>query len=163
DPPAVRDASWLRQPVDQFILARLEGANLRPNPQATRQQLIRRLYFDLLGLPPTPEEVQAFVSDSATHAYIRLVDRLLASTHYGDSWGRLWLDLAGLGESHGFEHDYDRPSAYHFRDFVIKALNADLPYDTFVKWRIAGDELEPENNQAMLATGFLAAGVHSTQ
>jgi hypothetical protein len=163
NPPPVREASWVSQPLDQFILARLEGANLHPNPPATKRQLIRRLYFDLLGLPPSPEELQAFLSDPAPDAYVKLVDKLLASPHYGERWGRHWLDLARFGESHGFEHDYDRPSAYHYRDFVIKALNADLPYDTFVKWQIAGDELEPENNLAVLATGFLAAGVHSTQ
>ena len=130
---------------------------------AGRRQLIRRAYFDVLGLPPAPEEVEAFVRDPAQDAYDHLIDRLLANEHYGERWGRHWLDLARFAESHGFEHDYDRPSAYHYRDFVIKALNADLPYDTFVKWQLAGDEFEPENNLALMATGYLAAGVHSTQ
>ena len=92
-----------------------------------------------------------------------MLDRLLASPHYGERWARHWLDLARFAESHGFEHDYDRPSAYHYRDFVIKALNEDLPYNTFVKWQLAGDEYEPDNPLALMATGFLAAGVHSTQ
>ena len=96
-------------------------------------------------------------------AYERLIERLLASPHYGERWARHWLDLARFAESHGFEQDYDRPNAYHYRDFVIKALNQDLPYDTFVKWQIAGDEFEPDNPLALMATGFLAAGVHGTQ
>jgi cytochrome c553 len=162
-PPQVHDVSWARTPVDRFILAKQEAARVRPNPPANKRQLIRRAYFDLIGLPPSPEEVDDFVSDSSPDAYKKLVDRLLASQHYGERWGRHWLDLARFGESHGFEHDYDRPSAYHYRDFVIKALNADLPYDTFVKWQLAGDEYEPDNPLALLATGFLAAGVHSTQ
>ncbi len=91
------------------------------------------------------------------------MDKLLASPHYGERWARHWLDLARFAESHGFEHDYDRPTAYHYRDFVIEALNRDLPFDTFVKWQIAGDEYEPDNPLAVKATGFLAAGVHSTQ
>jgi hypothetical protein len=162
-PPIVRDVVNARTPIDYFILARQEAAGLRPNPTAGRRQLIRRVYFDLVGLPPDPEEVEAFVADRSPDAYEKLVDRLLASPHYGQRWGRHWLDLARFAESHGFEHDYDRPSAYHYRDFVIQALNADLSYDTFVKWQIAGDEYEPDNNLALLATGFLAAGVHSTQ
>ena len=101
--------------------------------------------------------------DPSSDAYERLVDRLLDSPHYGERWARHWLDLARFAESHGFEHDYDRSSAYHYRDFVIKALNQDLPYDTFVKWQIAGDEYEPDNPLALMATGYLAAGVHSTQ
>ena len=95
----------------------------------------------MTGLPPTPSEVEGFLYDRSASAEERLVDRLLASPHYGERWGRHWLDLARFAESHGFEHDYDRPTAYHYRDFVIEALNQDLPYDTFVKWQIAGDEL----------------------
>jgi cytochrome c553 len=162
-PPAVRDDCSIRTPIDRFIVAKQEAVHLRPNPPASRRQLIRRVYFDLIGLPPTPEEVETFARDRAVDAYEKLIDRLLASQHYGERWGRHWLDLARFGESHGFEHDYDRRSAYHYRDFVIKALNADLPYDTFVKWQLAGDEFAPDDNLALLATGFLAAGVHSTQ
>ena len=108
-PPDVRDRAWCRNPIDRFILAALEAKGIRPNPEADRRQLVRRLTFDLIGLPPTPEEVDAFVDDPTPDAYDRLVDRLLASPHYGERWGRHWLDLARFAESHGFEHDYDRP------------------------------------------------------
>lgn len=166
-PPGVVDRTWGKTPIDAFILAKLEAGKLQPNGPATREQLIRRAYFDLIGLPPTPEEVDRFLKDaSATNpqaAFERVIDSLLANPHYGERWGRHWLDLARFAESHGFEHDYDRPTAYHYRDFVIEALNQDLPYNTFVKWQIAGDEYEPSNNLALKATGFLAAGVHSTQ
>jgi Protein of unknown function (DUF1549)/Protein of unknown function (DUF1553)/Planctomycete cytochrome C len=162
-PPTVNDAGWCRTPVDRFVFARLHEQQLAPNPMTDRRTLVRRAYFDLLGLPPRPEEVEAFVNDPATDAYERLIDRLLENPHYGERWARHWLDLARFAESHGFEQDYDRPGAYHYRDFLIKALNQDLPYDTFVKWQIAGDEYEPENPLALMATGYLAAGVHSTQ
>ncbi len=161
--PYVADPSWCRTPVDRFIVARLNEKQLTPNAAAEKRTLIRRAYLDLLGLPPKPDEVEAFVADLSPDAYDRLVERLLDSPHYGERWARHWLDLARFAESHGFEHDYDRLSAYHYRDFVIKALNRDLPYDTFVKWQIAGDEYEPENPLALMATGYLAAGVHSTQ
>jgi len=162
-PPQVANSSWVRTPVDQFVLSSLEAAKLAPNGLADRRQLIRRAYFDLVGLPPTPAEVEAFVNDPAGDAYDRLIDRLLDNPHYGERWGRHWLDLARFAESHGYEQDYDRPSAFHYRDFVIQALNQDLPYDEFVRWQIAGDEFEPENNLALMATGFLAAGTHATQ
>src|SRR5207249_1909660 len=144
-PPSVKDAAWCRTPLDRFVLAKLEAAGIAPNSPADTQHLIRRAYFDLLGLPPTPEDIQAFEKDASPDAYARLIDRLLASPHYGERWARHWLDLARFAESHGFEHDYDRPSAYHYRDAVIEALNQDLPYNTFVKWQIAGDEFEPAN------------------
>lgn len=162
-PKNVANHPWVRNPIDQFILERLQQAGIEPNPLADRRRLIRRAYFGLLGLPPSPEEVEAFVNDPTPDAYERLLDRLLASQHYGERWARHWLDVARFAESHGFEHDYDRPTAYHYRDFVIQALNDDLPYDVFVRWQIAGDELAPNNNLALMATGFLAAGVHSTQ
>jgi hypothetical protein len=161
--PAVTNAAWCRSPIDRFVLAKLESKNLSPRPLSERRKFIRRAYFDLIGLPPTPAEVQAFINDPASNAYEKLVDHLLASPHYGERWGRHWLDLARFAESHGFEHDTDRPTAYHYRDFVIQALNQDLPYDRFVKLQIAGDELEPDNRLALMATGFLAAGVHATQ
>ncbi len=163
DPPAVKDPAWCRTPIDRFILAKLQEKGIAPTRPADRRTLIRRVYFDLLGLPPTPGEIDAFVHDDHPDAYEKLIDKLLASPHYGERWGRRWLDLARFAESHGFEHDYDRASAYPYRDFVIKALNDDLPYDTFVKWQLAGDEIEPENRLALAATGFLGAGVHSTQ
>jgi hypothetical protein len=128
--------------------------------------LIRRVYFDLIGLPPTPDEVEAFVNFANRNpksALEKVVDQLLASKHYGERWGRHWLDVARFAESHGFEQDYDRKFAFHYRDFVIKALNADMPYDQFVKWQIAGDEFAPDNPLAMMATGFLGAGVFPTQ
>jgi mono/diheme cytochrome c family protein len=160
--PRLMDAK-LRTPVDAFIEKSLAEKKLGLNPEIDRRKLIRRVSFDLIGLPPTPTEVSAFVNDASPLAYDALLDRLLASPHYGHRWARHWLDLARFAESHGFEHDYDRPTAYHFRDFVIRAFNSDLPFDTFVRWQLAGDELAPHDNLAMMATGFLAAGVHSTQ
>ncbi len=160
-PPGGR--AWDRNPIDRFVLAKLEQAGIAPNPPAAKRQLIRRAYYDLLGLPPTPEEVEAFLNDSSPEAFGKVIDKLLDSPHYGERWARHWLDLVRFAESHGFEHDYDRPTAYHYRDFVIKALNQGMPYDTFVKWQLAGDEYDPDNYLAMMATGYLAAGVHSTQ
>jgi len=161
-PPRPGDA-WVRTPIDEFVLAKLREQQLQPNPLASRVKLVRRAYFDLIGLPPTPEEVEQFVNDPHPNAYARLIDRLLDSPHYGERWGRHWLDIARFAESHGFEQDYDRPHAYHFRDFVIRALNEDMPYDQFVRWQLAGDEIAPDNPLAMMATGFLGAGVFPTQ
>jgi cytochrome c553 len=163
DPPAVKNQTWCRTPIDRFILAKQEAAGIQPNPPATKIQLLRRAYFDLIGLPPSPADVEASLNDSSPDAFDKVLDKLLANPAYGERWARHWLDLSRFGESHGFEHDYDRPTAFHFRDFVIKALNMDLPYDQFVKWQLAGDEYEPQNHLAMMATGYLAAGVHSTQ
>jgi mono/diheme cytochrome c family protein len=163
EPPTVKDAAWCNTPIDRFIRAPQETAGVTPNAPVDRRRLIRRVYFDLIGLPPTPEEVEAFVNDKDPEAYPKLLDKLLESPHYGERWARHWLDLARFAESHGFEHDYDRPTAYHYRDFVIKALNDGMPYDRFVKWQIAGDEYAPNDPLALAATGFLAAGVHSTQ
>jgi hypothetical protein len=162
-PPSPRDRSWGHGPIDQFIRARQEAIGVHPNKATSRQKLVRRLYLDVLGLPPTPAQVERFVSDRRPDAVARLVDSLLESPHYGERWGRHWLDLARFGESHGFEHDTDRPNAYHYRDFVIEALNRDMPFDQFVRWQIAGDELAPDDLLAWKATGFLAAGTHATQ
>ncbi len=162
-PPAVKNEAWCRTPLDRFVLAPLERQGIAPNSPADRRKLIRRACFDLTGLPPTTAEVEAFVTDDSPGAYDRLLDSLLASAHYGERWARHWLDLARFAESHGYEQDYDRPSAYHYRDFVIQALNEDMPYDRFVKLQLAGDEIEPDNNLALMATGFLAAGTHATQ
>ncbi|MFM9115713.1 MAG: DUF1549 domain-containing protein, partial [Planctomycetota bacterium] len=145
------------------MLAKLEEKQLTPNRLTSRERLIRRAYFDVLGLPPTPQEMDAFVADQDPQAYAKLLDRLFENQHYGERWGRHWLDVARFAESHGFEQDYDRPHAYHYRDFVIRALNDDMPYDQFVRWQIAGDEFEPQNPLAMMATGFLGAGVFPTQ
>jgi hypothetical protein len=162
-PPKVKNTSWVRTPIDNFILAELEKVQLQPNPPADRRTLIRRAYFDLLGLPPTPQEVEAFVSNPSPNAYSKLIDQLLGSPHYGERWARHWLDTARFGESHGFEQDYDRPYAFWYRDFVIKALNDDMPFDQFIRWQLAGDELAPDNPWAMAATGFIGAGVFPTQ
>jgi hypothetical protein len=156
-------AKWARTPVDRFILAKLEEKGIAPNPIADKRKLIRRATLDLTGLPPTPEEVDAFLRDASPDAYAKLIDRLLASPRYGERWARHWLDVARFAESHGYEQDYDRPYAYHYRDFVIRAFNDDLPYDTFVKWQLAGDEMEPDDYMALAATGFLGAGTHATQ
>jgi len=162
-PPVVPNPAWSKNPIDRFILAKMQSKHMKPNPYADRRTLIRRATFDMLGLPPTPEEVEAFVNDKSPNAWAKVVDRLLASPHYGERWGRHWLDLARYADSHGYEQDYDRPYAYAYRDFVIKALNADLPYHQFIQWQLAGDEIDPTNPMALAATGFLGAGVHSTQ
>jgi mono/diheme cytochrome c family protein len=162
-PPSARDAAWVRTPVDRFILAGLEPRGLSPNPIADRRTLIRRVAFDLTGLPPSPQEIDAFVHDPAPDAYERLVDRLLASPKYGERFASDWMDVARFAESHGYEQDYDRPFAYHYRDFLVRALNGDMPYDRFVRWQLAGDELAPGDPMAMAATGFLGAGAFPTQ
>jgi mono/diheme cytochrome c family protein len=157
--PAVKDARWPANSVDQFLLAKMESAGIAPVAEADPRTLVRRLYFDLIGLPPTPEQVAQFERDGLE----KTVDALLGSPAYGERWARHWLDPARFAESHGFEHDYVRPAAYHYRDFVIKAFNADMPYDQFVRWQIAGDELAPDDTLALSATGFLGAGVFPTQ
>jgi hypothetical protein len=145
---------WVRNPIDAFLLSGMETAGLAPAAEATRVALIRRLRFDLTGLPPSPKEVDAFVNDPRSDAYERLVDRLLESPQYGERWARMWLDLARYSESDGFKSDKTRPDAWRYRDWVVSALNSDLAYDRFVALQIAGDELEPENAQAFIATGF---------
>src|SRR5262249_11973879 len=133
---------------------------LTPSPEANRRTLIRRVTFDLTGLPPTPEEVEAFVNDRAPDAYERLVDRLLASPAYGERWGRHWLDIVRFGESAGSERDLPRLNAWPYRDWVIGALNDDMPYDEFVRMQLAGDVLDTVSSAGMVATGFLVAGPH---
>ena len=161
--PEMGDDAWPRTAIDAFILNRLSGQALAPNEIATRNTLVRRAYFDLIGLPPTSAQVQQFLTDPDPQAYEKLIDRLLASKHHGERIARHWLDIVRFGESHGFEQDYDRPHAYHYRDFVIKAFNQDMPFDQFVRWQLAGDEIAPEDPMAMMATGFLGAGVFPTQ
>src|SRR5207302_969781 len=145
----------VRNPIDAFVLAKLEGKGLKPAPRADKTTLIRRAYFDLLGLPPTPEEVDAFVRDGSPDAYPKLIDRLLESPHYGERWARHWLDLARYAESEGFKSDEMRPNAWRYRDYVIKSFNEDKSYDRFLKEQIAGDELYPDDPDALTATGFL--------
>lgn len=152
-----------QQPIDQFVTAKLLEKQLEMNKPADVRTLVRRAYFDLTGLPPTPEQLKEVAAGPFPESYHQLIDRLLASQHYGERWGRHWLDVARFAESHGFEQDYDRPHAYVYRDFVIEALNRDLPFTTFVKWQLAGDEYEPNNPLALKATGFLGAGVFPTQ
>ncbi len=128
------------------------------SPEADRRSLIRRLSFDMHGLPPAPERVEAFVSGSDPIAYEKLVDELLASPHYGERWARHWLDIAHYADTHGFERDQLRPNAWRYRDYVIESLNADKPYDQFLREQIAGDAIAPNDKQSVIATGFLAAG-----
>jgi hypothetical protein len=152
--PAVRDRAWLRNPIDAFILAKLEEAGLTPAPEANRPTLVRRLYFDLIGVPPTPEEIEVFVQDHSADAYEKLVDRLLASPRYGERWALYWLDLVRYAESDGFKADDVRPTAWRYRDYVIAAFNSDKPYDRFIREQLAGDELYPDEADAWIATGF---------
>ncbi len=153
-PPSVRDTSWPRNAVDAFVGAALDGTGLRPAPEADRVTLLRRLTFDLTGLPPTVEELQAFWDDDRPDAYERVVDRLLASPAYGERWGQHWLDLARYADSDGYEFDAVRPNAWRYRDWVVEALNADMPFDEFVSLQLAGDELRPGDGGASIATGF---------
>lgn len=155
-------AAWARNAIDLFVLAGLRGRGLTPSPEADRRTLIRRLTHDLLGLPPTPEEVDNFIRDSRPDAYERLVDRLLASPHYGERWARHWLDVVRFGESDGFERNAPRANAWPYRDWVIRSLNDDLPYDEFCRLQVAGDVLRPGDVEAIKATGFLVAGIHNT-
>jgi hypothetical protein len=169
-PPTVRDATWPRDPIDRFILAKLDDKGLSPAKPADGRTLLRRLYFDLIGLPPSPEEVEAYLRDSSPEAVEKVVDRLLSSPHFGERWGRHWLDLVRYAETRGHEFDYPIPNAYQYRDYVIRAINADVPYNQFVVEHLAGDllpkpRLHPERhfNESILATGFWFLGeeVHS--
>ena len=156
--PGVRDTAWPQTPIDNFILQRLERQQLRPAARASREVLIRRATLDLTGLPPTPEEVEAFRADDAPDAYERLVERLLASSHYGERWGRHWLDVARYADSGGFETDIVFGSAWRYRDYVLRSFNADRPFDRFVREQIAGDELYPDDRDARLATALYTIG-----
>lgn len=155
--PVVKQEAWVRRPIDAFILAALEEQGLEPSPPASREVLIRRATLDLVGLPPTPGEVEAFVADTSPRAYENLVNRLLGSPHYGERWGRHWLDLARFGESQGYERDKIRDHAWPYRDYVIRSFNQDKPYARFVQEQLAGDVLEPRTRDGIAATGFLVA------
>jgi hypothetical protein len=152
--PAVKNAGWVRNPIDAFVLARLESEGLKPSPEADKITLLRRLSLDLIGLPPTIEEVNRFVADTSPDAYQTQVERLLASPHYGERWGRHWLDAARYADSDGFEKDKPR-LVYFYRDYVINAFNRDLPYDKFIIEQLAGDELPHATQDQIVATGFL--------
>jgi hypothetical protein len=150
----VHQSGWVANPIDAFILAKLEANKLSLSRRADRLTLLRRVTFDLTGLPPTLAEQEAFLADDAPNAYERVVDRLLASPHFGEHWAQPWLDLVRYAETDGFKADDYRPSAHLYRDYVIRALNADLAYDRSIQQQLAGDELEPSNPDALIATGF---------
>jgi len=154
--PQVQQKDWVRTPIDAFILAKLEEKGLKPSKEADRASLIRRVTLDLWGIIPTPEEVNAFVNDQSPDAYEKLVDRLLASPRYGERQARHWLDLARYADSAGFQNDNTRPNMWRYRDYVIKAFNDDKPYSRFIQEQIAGDEIDPNNQETLVATGFLA-------
>ncbi|MCH7687169.1 MAG: DUF1549 domain-containing protein, partial [Planctomycetes bacterium] len=179
EPPprdSLKHAARVRNPIDRFVLQRLETAGLEPAPQADRRALVRRAYFDLLGLPPTPEQVEAFVKDGSPEAWPKLIDTLLASKHYGERWARHWLDVARYADSGGYETDIYYRNAWRYRDYVVKSFNDDKPYNVFLQEQIAGDELWPDNLdldprrvyivsaakrrhlEARIATGFYTLG-----
>ncbi len=161
-PPSIKNARWGRNPIDTFILNKLETRHLHHSAAADRRTLLRRLSFDLLGLPPTPQEIAEFEHDPSPNAYEKRVNRYLQSPHYGVHWARHWLDVVRFGESNGFEFDELRPNAWPYRDWVVQALNRDTPYDEFVRWQLAGDVLRPNDAEAIAATGFLVAGAYDT-
>jgi Protein of unknown function (DUF1553)/Protein of unknown function (DUF1549)/Planctomycete cytochrome C/Concanavalin A-like lectin/glucanases superfamily len=155
-------AEWNINPIDAFVLEKLQSVGLSPSTAADNRALVRRLHFDLIGLPPTPEQIREFLDDSSDQAYVNVVNRLLDSPHYGERWGRHWLDVVRFGESNGFEYDEPRDNFWPYRNWVIDVLNQDIPYDQFVRMQIAGDILEPDDRNAIAATGFLVAGPHNT-
>jgi hypothetical protein len=156
--PPVKNKGWVKNPIDSFVLAKLEAKGLEPAAPADRRTLIRRVYYDLIGLPPTPEEVDAFVNDTTPDSYERLLDKLMASPHYGEKWARHWLDLVRFAETNGFEFDQDKPFIWRYRDYVIDAFNKDKPYDQFVHEQIAGDMLSKTSAETMIATGYYRLG-----
>ena len=149
---------WVSNPIDAFILSRLNEAGLKPSPEADRRTLIRRVYFDLIGLPPSPEVVDEFVKDTDPQAYEHLVNRLLESPQYGERWARHWLDLVHFAESHGHDQDRPRENAWPYRDYVISSLNTDKPYARFIEEQIATDALYPDQLELTPALGLLAGG-----
>jgi hypothetical protein len=157
-PPTVSDARFSKNPIDLFIRAKQEEKGLKPAPLADRNTLVRRAYLDLVGLLPTPAEVDAFVKDPAPNAYEKLVDKLLSSKHYGERWSRMWLDVARYADSTGYEYDYDFPESWRYRDYVIKSFNEDKPYNRFVTEQLAGDEVENPTFDSLTATGFVRLG-----
>jgi len=169
-PPVVKNKAWVQSPIDAYILAKLEAKGLAPAPPTDRRTLLRRVTYDLIGLPPAPSEIEAFLNDRSPDAYAKVVDRLLASPQYGERWARHWLDLVRFAETDGHEFDFEKPNAWAYRDYVIRALNADVPYDQFVREHLAGDLLpNPRRhpteklNESLIATGFwfLGEGKHS--
>jgi len=160
DPPQVEGDAWSRTEVDRFILAKLKEAQLEPAPGANRVTLARRVSLDLTGLPPSPQMMDAFLSDTSDTAYETLVDQLLASPRYGEQMARSWLDLVRYAESDGYKQDTYRPNSWRYRDYVIQAFNSDKPYDRFVMEQLAGDEIDPHNPEALAATGYWRNGIY---
>jgi hypothetical protein len=158
-PPEVTDAAWSQNPIDAFVLSKLEQTNLSPAGPADKRTLARRAYFSVTGLPPTNEQVEAFINNEDTNAWEQLVDTLLASPHYGEHWARHWLDLVRFAESNSFERDGVKPNAWKYRDYVIRSLNADKPYDQFLREQLAGDELDTVTNETIIATGYYRLGI----
>jgi hypothetical protein len=160
--PKVKNTAWCISPIDRFILAKLEEKGLKPAPAADRRTLIRRAYFDLIGLPPTPEQVEAFVNDKAPDAWAKVVDALLANPHYGERWGRHWLDVVRYSDSNGLDENVAFANAFRYRDYVVDAFNKDVPYNEFITEQLAGDLMPPADqatqNQRLTATGFLSLG-----
>jgi hypothetical protein len=161
DLPRVKQAEWVRNPIDAFVLAKLDEKGFSPAPPAAKIQLLRRATYDLIGLPPTPAETEAFLADNSADAYEKVIDRLLASPHYGEKWGRHWLDLVRFAETNSYERDGPKPNAWRYRDYVIKSFNEDKPYDRFVKEQLAGDEMPDAatTSDPVIATGFYRLGI----
>ena len=160
-PPKLSDPAakaWIQTPIDAFLLEGIRKAGLKPAPPATREEVIRRATYDMLGLPPTPAEIDAFVRDSSPNAWEKVVERLLASPQYGEQWGRHWLDVVRFAESDGYEYDMHRPDGYRYRDYVVQSFNDDKPYDQFVKEQVAGDEMDAANQTYLVASGFNRLG-----
>ncbi len=157
--PTVKNRAWVANPIDSFILAKLEANGLQPSPPADKRELVRRLYYDLTGLPPTPADVEAFVADRSPKAYETLVDRLLFSPHYGEKWARHWLDLVRYAESNSYERDDPKPHAWRYRDYVIRSFNDDKAYDRFIREQLAGDEMPDADDDGLIATGYYRLGI----
>ncbi|MCA9076789.1 MAG: PSD1 domain-containing protein [Planctomycetaceae bacterium] len=158
--PHVSDREWVRNPIDAFVLDKLEEKQMSPAPQAERVGLVRRLYFDLIGLPPSRDDVERFLSDDSPDAWDRLIDRLLADSRYGEHWARFWLDLVRYAESDGWNQDAYRPHIWRYRDYVVRSFNADKPYPLFVREQLAGDEMPGDDPDQLIATGFLRLGIY---
>jgi mono/diheme cytochrome c family protein len=156
--PAVKNRAWVRNEIDAFVLSGLEQKGLKPSPPAEPRALLRRVYLDLIGLPPSPEEMAEFLKNPSEAAYLREIDKLLSSPNYGERWGRHWLDLARYADSGGYEFDIDRPHAWRYRDYVIRSFNEDKPYDQFIREQLANDQLKPGDAEALIATGFCRNG-----
>ena len=157
--PEVKDSAWVKNPIDALILAKLEAKGLKPNPPASKPEFLRRASYDLTGLPPTPRELAVYLADASTSADEAMVDRLLASPRYGEKWGRHWLDLVRFAETNSYERDNPKPNAWRYRDYVIRSLNQDKPYDRFVREQLAGDELPEHDADALIATGYYRLGI----